>query len=148
MSTLEVKTIVIKNPEKLMASFISEKKKKPKNIIKLDNVDLKQGEAKIKFNFTLPEGFKINPDAHPLVTLSSPENLVEEIESEIDTKTPSFELPVKIMNGSGKINLEIMIYYCETHNIGICKFKDLYFEIPVMANVSGSESVNINYTLN
>ncbi len=148
MTSGEVKTVVIKNPEKLMANYISDKKKKPKNIIALDKLVLKQGDAKIKFNFTLPDGFKINPDAYPLIAISSPENLVEEAESEIETKNSSFELPVKIMNGSGKINLEIMIYYCETQNIGICKFKDLYFEIPVMANLSGDELININYTLN
>jgi hypothetical protein len=147
MNTLEVKTVVIKNPEKLMENIMEDKKKKPKNIITLDKTGLKEGENLIKFNFSLPEGFKINSDAHPVVYLSSPDKLVEDSENEINTKNPVFELPFKLSSGSGKIDIEILIYYCETQNIGICKFKDLHFELPVEVNSEGISAVNINFTL-
>lgn len=147
MTTMEVKTVVFKNPEKLTENFMANKKKKPLNIIKLEDSVLKEGEILLKFNFTLPDGFKINPDAHPVVYLSSPDKLVEDSENEINTSNPIFELPFNLNSGSGKIDIEILIYYCETQNIGICKFKDLHFELPVFVNPEGISNININFTL-
>jgi thiol-disulfide isomerase/thioredoxin len=148
MSTKEVKTVVIKNPNKLMENIMADKKKKPKNIIKLDETGLKEGENLIRFNFSIPGGFKINPDAHPVIYLSSPDKLVEDSETEINTNNPVFDLPYKLNPGNGKIDIEVLIYYCETQNIGICKFKDLHFELPIKVNPAGNSTVNINYTLN
>lgn len=102
----------------------------------------------MKFNFTLPTGYEINPDAKPQIAVSSPENIIGELEKEIDTEYPQFELPLKINNGSGKLDIEVLIYYCETQNIGLCKFKDLYFEMLVNVSDSGDEMVSVNYTLN
>jgi DNA-binding beta-propeller fold protein YncE len=148
MNTKEVKTVVIKNPEKLMANVLTPKKEKPKNTIKLEKIELKEGETEIKFNFSLPEGFKINPDAKPVLMITSDGNLIDSVETEIETKLPTFGYPVKLSKGMGNLSLEILIYYCETHNIGICKFKDLHFEIPVSVNTKGENFLNINYTLN
>lgn len=148
MDTREVKTIRITNPEKLMSSMRTDRKKITANAIKLESANLRSGEVKLKFNFTLPKGYEINPDAKPQVAISSYENITGELEKEIDTENPQFELPIKINNGSGKIELEVLIYYCETQNIGLCKFKDLYFEIPVNVSQSGDEMVDVNYTLN
>ncbi len=148
MSTKEVKTVVIKNPDKLMPTMVTNTSGRKKNIIKLESAVLKQGASKIKFNFTIPEGFEVNEEAHPQIVVRSNDSLVDSVETEIETKSPVFELPVKLNKGMGSINLEVLIYYCETQNIGICKFKDLHFEIPVTVNSSGDEYLNINYSLN
>jgi thiol-disulfide isomerase/thioredoxin len=148
MNTKDVSTVVIGNPGKLMAGVISNKHAKGKNVIKLKHMGLKEGASKIKFNFTLPEGFKINEEANPQIMLTSDGNIVDSIETEINTNSPMFEFPVKLNQGMGILNLEILVYYCETKNIGICKFKDLHFEIPVSVSSAGEESLNINYSLN
>lgn len=148
MNTKEVRTVVISNPEKLMAGVLTGKTSRRKKVIKLEKMGLKEGASTIKFNFLLPEGFKINPEANPQIMLTSEENIVDSIETEIETKSPMFEVPVKLSRGTGKLNLEILVYYCETKNIGICKFKDLHFEIPVSVDPEGEESININYSLN
>jgi DNA-binding beta-propeller fold protein YncE len=148
INTKEVKTVVIKNPEKLMANVLSGKRGRPKNIIKLDKIELKEGISNIKFNFSLPEGFKINPEAKPVLMITSEDRLIDSVETEIDTKSPVFEYPIKLNNGMGNLTLEILIYYCETHNIGICKFKDLHFDIPVSISSTGEDQLNINYSLN
>jgi thiol-disulfide isomerase/thioredoxin len=148
MSTKEVSTVVISNPEKLMAGVLTGKTSRRKKVIKLEKVGLKEGASKIKFNFSLPEGFKINAEANPQIMLTSEENIVDSVETEIDTKSPMFEFPINLKQGMGTLNLEILVYYCETKNIGICKFKDLHFEIPVSVSTAGRESLNINYSLN
>ena len=145
MATKEVKTIRITNPDKLVAGMKSDKKRKIENTIILNPVELKQGEVKVKFNFTLPEGFKINPEAMPQVAV---DGAAETFESEINTKSPIFEVPVKLTNTSGKLHVEVLIYYCETENQGICKFKDLYFEVPVNISSAGKDAIDISYTLN
>jgi len=148
MNTREVSTIVISNPEKLMEGILTGKTSRRKKEIKIEQTDLKEGASKIKFNFSLPEGFKINAEANPQVMLTSDGNIADSVEAEIDTKSPVFEFPVELKQGTGILHLEILVYYCETKNIGICKFKDLRFEIPVKVSSVGGESLNINYTLN
>jgi len=147
MQTKEVKTVVITNPEKLMAN-VKQDKKRVINAIKLDGVGLKSGDTKLKFNFSLPEGYHINPDAMPEVSASSDDNVIDAVEKDINTASPMFEVPVKVNGKSGKINLEVLIYYCDTENAGICKFRDLYFEIPVNISSAGKDEVEISYMLN
>jgi DNA-binding beta-propeller fold protein YncE len=148
MKTKEVKTVRITNPSKLMSNIKSEKKRSFETSVKLSPEELKQGENKIIFNFKLPDGFKINSDAKPQVSVSSDNNLAEQFETEINTESSSFEVPIRLTNGNGKLNVELLIYYCEEKNIGLCKFKDLFFEIPVTVSTAGSERISIDYTLN
>jgi DNA-binding beta-propeller fold protein YncE len=148
MNTREVKTVRFTNPDKLTPKMQSVQVRKFENPIKLEAMEVNPGVVKIKFNFQLPEGFEINPDAKPQVALSSPENLTENIETEINTELPEFELPINIKEGMGKLDLEVLIYYCETKNIGLCKFKDLVFEIPLNVSLTGNGTLKVNYTLN
>lgn len=146
LKTGEVKTIAIKNPNKLMTES-----RRKSEIITLEPKELKP-QSSIKFNFTLPEHFKINPDALPQISVSSDNGLVSQFEKEIITDSPEFEVsPFEGGKGgvkSGKLKIEILIYYCESENIGVCKFKDLLFEIPVTVSSSGLEQLSIDYSLN
>ena len=96
----------------------------------------------------MPEGYHINPDALPEVSVWSDEKTGEPVDNEISTAVSMFEVPVKINNANGKLNVEVLIYYCDTENAGICKFRDLFFEIPVTVASSGNDAVEISYTLN
>jgi thiol-disulfide isomerase/thioredoxin len=145
MISKQVKTVRITNPDKLMAGVKSDKKRKAENTITLNPIELKHGEAKIKFNFTLPEGFKINPEAMPQVAV---DGSAETVETQVQTKSPIFEVPVKLNNSGGKLQIEVLIYYCETENQGICKFKDLYFEVPISISSAGKDEIEIPFTLN
>ncbi len=149
MISNEVKTVRISNPDKLMVSMKPDKKLMVENVIKLDPVELKQGAVKIKLNFTLPAGYHINPEALPQVAVNSMDGLVENSEIEINTESPSFELPIKILGGilSGKVSIEVLIYYCDTENQGICKYSDLYFEVPVSVVSSGEDIIEISRVL-
>ncbi|RPI15901.1 MAG: hypothetical protein EHM58_13015 [Ignavibacteriae bacterium] len=148
MATKEVKTVKIKNPDKLMANIKQDVKKKIQNAVKLEPVMLKSGDVKLRFNFKLPEGYHINPDAMPQISVSSDGKLTDELAKDLDTKEPVFEVPVKLNAGNGNLNIELLIYYCDTENAGICKFKDLFFELPVNSTSEGENTANINYELN
>jgi hypothetical protein len=147
MRTREVKTVRITNPSKLMSNIKSDGKRRSQNAVVLAGVDLRSGENKLRFSFTLPGGFKINPDAKPQVAVSS-DGITDNFEVEVETESAEFEVPIKLTEGKGKINIEVLIYYCESENIGLCKFKDLFFEIPSTVSSSGSDSISIDYTLN
>ena len=147
MAGKEVKTVKITNPDKLMTGVKQDRKRKIENAIIINTMELKQGGGKIRFKFSLPEGYHINPEALPQVAVFSDEGIVEQFETEVNTKSPEFEVPVKLTGTSGKITVEVLVYYCETENAGICKYKDLYFEIPVSIISSGSDVINISYTL-
>lgn len=149
MTDNEVKTIRITNPDKLSVSMRSDKKTVKENVIPVEPLTLKQGEVKIKFDFTIPAGFHINPEALPQITVNSPSGVVESTEMEIKTKSPSFEISIKVSGGvqSGNVSIEVLLYYCDTENQGICRYKDLYFEIPVSVVNSGKNSLEISYVL-
>lgn len=148
MATKEVKTVKLKNPEKLMANIKKDVKKKIQSSVKLEPVMLKTGDINLKFSFKLPAGYHINPDAMPQVSVTSDGKLTNTLEKEINTKEPVFEIPVRINDGDGNLNIELLIYYCDTENEGICKFKDLFFELPVKSTLAGETTANINYELN
>ncbi len=148
MQSKEVKTVKITNPDKLMANVKADKNRKIENAVKIESVNLKSGDVKLKFNFKLPEGYHINPDAMPEVSVWSDEKVSEPVDNEINTQNPMFEVPVKINSTSGKLNVEVLIYYCDTENAGICKFRDLFFEVPVTVAASGNDAIDINYMLN
>ncbi len=147
MATGEIKTLKITNPEKLTAGMITIRKKKPDNIITLSPLDLKQGNGFIKFNFKLPEGYHINPEALPQVAVTSDGDIIEPVEMEVSTKSPEFEVPVNLTGNSGEVIIEVLVYYCDTENAGICKYRDLYFELPVTISGSGGNVVNIDHVL-
>jgi thiol-disulfide isomerase/thioredoxin len=147
MATNEVKTVKITNPDMLTSGMKSGMRKKTTEITALSTVEVKKGENRIKFNFTLPEGYHINPEALPQVAVTSEDNIVENVEMEINTKKPSFELPINLNGSNGKVLVEVLIYYCDTENQGICKYKDLYFEIPVSISNSGEDKIEISYIL-
>jgi DNA-binding beta-propeller fold protein YncE len=148
MASREVKTLVMTNPEKLTKNIRSETRIKQENIIKLEKINLSSGESILQFNFLLPKGYHINPEAMPQISISSPENLLSPFEKEIETKEPNFDLPVKLNPGNGYLDIELLIYYCDTENEGICKFKDLYFELPVNTESQSQTTAKIDYTLN
>lgn len=147
MTSGEVKTVKITNPEILTMGMKTVNKKKSENINVLVPVEIKKGDNKIKLNFKLPEGYHINPEALPQVAVTSEDGSVENTEMEINTKSPVFELPVKYTSESGKILVEVLVYYCDTENSGICKYRDLYFEIKFKTVPAGNEMFNIDYTL-
>lgn len=148
MDSGEVKTLRITNPEKLTMGMRSDKKKRSENAILLNGVELKQGEGKIKFSFKLPDGYHINSDALPQVAVTSEGGTIEPFELEVNTRSPEFEIPVKISTSNGTVFLEVLIYYCDTENAGICKYKDLYFEIPVSIISSAGNEISIDHILN
>lgn len=148
MQTKEVKTLIISNPDKLAVPMTMKERKKPLNVIKLDNVELKEGDINLNFNFTLPAGYHINPEALPQVAITSDANISSPFEKEIETKEPSFSLPIPIKGSNGTLNIELLIYYCDTENEGICKYKDLNFELPYKTASNGNVMTTIYYTLN
>ncbi len=149
MNTKEIKTVKIINPDKLMVKIKSDLKKKDVPTVMLEHANLKSGNVKLKFDFHLPAGYHINPDAMPQFSIySDNDKLVSSNEMELIIKEPSFEVPVQLNAGSGNVNIEMILYYCDTENEGICKFKDLIFRIPVTVSLIGSDSIYVNYTLN
>ena len=84
----------------------------------------------------------------PQVRIFSESIISDAIEKEINTESPVFEVPVKLNQGSGVVEIEALIYYCDTENEGICKFRDLYFEIPVNSSALGKDVIDIGYKLN
>jgi DNA-binding beta-propeller fold protein YncE len=145
MASRETKTLKISNPDKLTGSMKTQLKKIDPVI--LDTVTVKPGDQKIKFNFTLPEGYHINPDAMPQVAVSSPDGAAENVELEVNTKLPEFEVPFKLNKAGGTLLIEALVYYCDTEKEGICKFRDLYFELPVKISDSGINFIQVNFEL-
>lgn len=149
MKTKITGTVKITNPDKLMTKVKSDMKKKDIPAVILKHADVKTGTVNIKFNFRLPERYHINQDAVPQFSIYSDDGKIAAAsEMELSVKEPVFEVPVQINEGSGNINIELIIYYCNTENEGICKFRDILFKLPVTASRTGAADVSINYTLN
>jgi hypothetical protein len=58
-----------------------------------------------------------------------------------------FEVPVTLKVSTGTINIEVLVYYCETEKEGVCKYKDIYFEVPVNVTNPGENEIKIEHEL-
>src|SRR2546428_184217 len=94
----KVYSISVISMEQLMAGNKSGRNKF-NDVIKIENMNIQNGEVKLKFNFNLPEGYHINPDALPQISISSENNITQPYETELNVTSGMFEVPLKVNNG-------------------------------------------------
>ncbi len=85
----------------------------------------------LKFHLTLPDGFKINPLASSAVHIFTPDRSVD-LRREIDSA--SFEEPLQQTIKSDTLYAELLVYYCQKNNEGLCYIDNALFEFGQNSN--------------
>jgi len=138
METRIVSTLKIKGMGEKSAPSQFNRQEYAGKIHSIDAVDL-SGLDTLKFNLKLPDGFKINPLASSAVHIFTPDKSVN-IRREIDST--HFSAPIQKPVTADTLYAELLVYYCQKDNEGLCYIDNSLFEFG-----KNSNGVINNYTL-
>jgi sugar lactone lactonase YvrE len=122
--------------------------------LKYATVKPADGQIRLAVNITLPDGFKLNPQAPMgyLVEATTPSGPIDRnaIGKTARLKQPAthFEIPLPVTADSGEETLRVALtyYYCREGAEGICKVGSMRWTVPVKLSAS-SESLTVPLAL-
>jgi hypothetical protein len=139
LSTRRVSTIVFPNPEKLMiggrmtvvSGNMSEDAK-----MQLPQQVLAPGEAQILLRISLPDGFKLNPDAPSRAEWNNEGDAADIPEASRSGKVSGDELriPVTLREGRDTLYGMLTLYYCREGDEGLCFIDRVNVEAPILVS--------------
>jgi hypothetical protein len=108
-----------------------------------------------RFAFTLPEAFKLNPEAAMSCTLTAvadqtlvgADSLDARMEATVDAEngTAMFEVPLTQQSGDGVYHLKLSYGYCKGGPMGECRFRSVLWQIPVtVAADAAADAVSLD----
>jgi len=98
----------------------------------------------MQFEFELPEGFKINPLARSFIRIYS-EDGTNTNTVEITSINPS--VPLRFESQPDTLYTEIVLYYCEEENEGLCYIEDVAYSIPNNPGAIADKMFRIRHTV-
>jgi thiol-disulfide isomerase/thioredoxin len=143
LDTDTVSTLSFPNPDKLQISgrtTVIGGNAAQNMKITLPRQTVAAGEGTITVRITLPEGYKINPDAPSRAEWN---NIGVAIDiPEADRAQPfdsiEFSLPVALSEGSDLLSGYLTTYYCEAERESLCFIDDVQLEVPVTVSADGA----------
>ncbi len=113
---------------------------------------LRAGEGSLQIKVAIPEGFHVNEAApsHLSITSASPSLSFAEGKTELSIAKPNFplELPVRLAKGSGEIDAELVLYYCQSEKQSLCLFKKLRWQQALTVSESADATqVKLDYQI-
>ncbi len=133
LTTNTVSTVVFPNPERLRIAqrvTVIGGNASSSEVVTLPTQTLPTGEIAMIVRFTLPEGYKINPQAPSLVRLA---NFGDTTLTELETR-----IPITIVADQAPITGEIDLFYCEAVDENLCFIDTFRIEIAVSVDESAS----------
>jgi hypothetical protein len=101
------------------------------------------GDGEIVLDITLPDGYKLNalaPFSADWVT-SSEAIIIAEGDQRQRIPAPEMPLrvPVKLLEGSDLLHVDLVIYYCEAVNESLCFIEQVSLDAPVTVTTGGGQ---------
>jgi len=150
LKTNTVSTLQLKGLEKLRPSMAASAVRG--EVIRLDEQTVAAGDATLKIDLQLPEGYKLNLLVASQVTVSAGAAGVQfkdgASQQTISDMNFPLAIPVKLQQGSSQIKIDLVLYYCEEKKDNLCYFKEAQFEIPVKAvSGAGIKQISVSYSV-
>ncbi len=102
----------------------------------------------LDLKITLPKGTKINSNAASTILVKSADGgIVATSKSEYPIETETISIPIKAHPGKTMLTLQLVVYYCDKGNAGLCYFKEASLRVPVEVGDGGEERVALNYSV-
>ena len=148
LKSQQVSTITFPNPEKLQIgtqTTVVGGNRSQAELITLSAQTVAAGSGTITLKITLPDGYKINPDAPSQVEWNNSGEAIDipEAERAQPFSTAQLSLPVTFSKGTDLLNGYLTTYYCEAEHETLCFIDDVRVEVPVTvsAGAKGSDIV-------
>ncbi|MEP7290121.1 MAG: hypothetical protein ABI835_00005, partial [Chloroflexota bacterium] len=143
LDTQEVSTVTFSNPERLQIegqTTVVGGNAASSELISLPEQNVAVGEGAIVVRISLPEGYKINPDAPSRSEWNNAGEAIDipEAERAQSFDAVEFRVPVTLSEGSDVLSGYLTTYYCEAVQETLCFIDDVQFEIPVTVGAEGT----------
>ncbi len=149
VTTLELKGVSAPRPK------VSKPRFPNPTVVEVPAVKVAPGRS-FSFDVTvsLPEGFKINPDAPMPVLVETPvapEALAAELATGTRISPPraTFEVPVTLAKGASngqslQVQVSVSAFECKDGAAGLCRVKNYVFKVPVQFDDEGEARVKLS----
>ena len=145
LKTQQVSTIQFPNPEALQIggqTTVAGGNRSAAALITLPAQTVAAGSGTISVTITLPDGYKINPDAPSRFEWNNSGEAMDipEAERAQPFSTAQFSLPITLTAGSDTLDGYLTTYYCEAEHETLCFIDDVHVEVPVTVSDSAASS--------
>lgn len=151
LKTKKVETIQFKNLEKLHPQTVRQEVFTGE-ILELPVQTIEPGSATLTLQLELPIGYKLNTLAPTAVVVTSSQQQIVNLNkaSQQSFNNPPFPLTIALKAGEGETNLQVnvVIYYCESAKESLCYFKEARLTLPVKVKKgAGNDKITALYRL-
>ena len=147
-----VSTLMFPNPEALQVAgetTVIGGNQADELLLTLDPQTVAAGAGEIVLRITLPEGYRINPDAPSRAEWNTADEAIEIAEADRARSIRETEarFPVTLREGDDMLYGVITVYYCEAVNETLCFIDEVQIEAPVTVAASGVSEIVVTRTI-
>ncbi len=141
----QVSTVMFPNPEKLQIggeTTVVGGNVARGELITLPEQTIAAGDGAIRVRITLPDGYRINPDAPSRAEWNNENEAINipEAERAQPFNSAEFSLPVTLAEGSDVLHGYLTTYYCEAEHETLCFIDEVQIEAPVTVSADAASS--------
>jgi thiol-disulfide isomerase/thioredoxin len=149
LKSKKVATIQFKNLEKLRPRPANSEPHSAE-VLTLPMQRIETGQTRLNLQLQLPEGCKLNPLAPSLLRLTSADERILAPNKTAEEFPPDGHSPLMVslqaQEGETTLDLNLLIYCCESDKEGLCYFKEANLRLPVSVRQgAGTSTLTANY---
>ncbi len=143
LQTRRVSTLVIRGLEQL---------KPPAAVMRPQVMELPEAavapeNSRLRLQIRLPDGYKLNPNAPSRVSIKVSGATVDgQTEINRPLTTTTLELPLKLSGRTATLEIDLLLYYCQSGREALCFIREAQLKQPLRQN-GNSATVSIEYTV-
>ena len=143
-----VTTVRFANPEALMPQQSPEQTAAfTRKTVSYPEQTVRPGASELVVDLRFPDGFHLSPEAPSSATAVNVEGALLENGQTLTTTGESVRVPLTLGTGSGRIGIDLVLYYCEEGTESLCYFDEVRLIIPVTVEAGAGDPQPVEYTL-
>ena len=144
-----VSTLEFANPEALVARSAAEPSATPapSRVRVLPPQTVPPGATELVVEIAFPTGYHLTSEAPSAATPVNVEGALLGSTSPVRVAATPFRVPVTLSEGTGRIALDLVLYYCEEGAASLCYFDDVRLEIPLTVEAGAGPPQRLTYAV-
>jgi hypothetical protein len=119
-----------------------EKLNPPRHAMPTEQVELTEAavapsNSRLRLTIHLPAGYKLNPNAPSRVSIKAQGAHIDgQTELTRNLTAPNLELPLALTSPTATIEVQLLLYYCQSEREALCFIKEAHLKQPLRADES------------
>jgi thiol-disulfide isomerase/thioredoxin len=133
LKTRRVETLLMRGLEKLNPP----RHAMPTEQIELTEAAVAPSNSRLRLTIHLPSGYKLNPNAPSRVSIKAQGAHIDgQTELTRNLTAPNLELPLALTSPTATIEVQLLLYYCQSGREALCFIKEAHLKQPLRADES------------